>query len=68
MHALARILACFYTYKSMEALAEEAFDRVPYKDEKRPSSIRPALELFHRQQWGNILRDRAERIWTFPSA
>ena len=38
------------------------------KAEKGPSSVRPTLELFHRQHWVNIMRDGLERIRAFPSA
>ena len=31
---------------------EEALNDLPREDEKGPSSIRPTLELFERQHWG----------------
>ena len=35
--------------------------------EKRPSSMRPTLELFERQHWGNSRETGfMERIWAFP--
>ena len=35
------------------AWKEKALNDLPWEDEKGPSSIRPTLELFQRQHWGN---------------
>ena len=37
------------------------------KDETKPLSIRPILELFQKQHWGKPLRDNVEHIWAFLS-
>ena len=50
-----------------EAQKEEAIIDLPWEDEKGPSSIRPTLELFQGQHWGNSwLRDWVEHIMGFP--
>ena len=37
-----------------EARKEEAQDDLPWKDERRPSSVRRTLDPFQRQRWGNF--------------
>ena len=37
-----------------EAWKEEAFDKVPWQDERGPSSVRRTQEMFRRQCWGNL--------------
>ena len=45
----------------------KAFEDLPSKNEKKPSSIRSTLELFQRATPGKQLRSGLERIWAFPS-
>ena len=49
-------------------MSEEALDDVPWNDERGISSIRPTLELFQSQCWGNSW-DGVERvIMGYPEA
>ena len=37
-----------------EAWTEDVLDDLPSKDERGPSFVRPTLEPFQRQRWGNF--------------